>query len=335
LQSTSVVKHKNTGRLLIAAFLVMLLSAIVALFFGSGSTSPAEILRAIFTMDTGSAAYRIFFYSRLPRVLGALLAGSALSVSGVIIQAVLNNSLASPNIIGVNTGAGFFVLLIAAFFPSAYFLLPTAAFAGALLACVIILIIAANASRLTLILTGFVISSIFTAGMNAIMIFRPEAYVGSGTFLVGGLSGLTMTKIAYPAIYIIVGLLMALLCGRDLNVISLGSDTATSLGMRVKTKRFLLLSVAAVLAGAAVSFAGLIGFVGLVIPHAARFIIGNDNKVVIPFSILLGGIFVALSDVLSRTLFAPYELPVGLLLAFVGCPFFMFLILKNKRKNYD
>jgi iron complex transport system permease protein len=269
--------------------------------------------------------------------MGALLSGCALAVSGAIIQSVLNNPLAGPNLIGINAGAGFFVLLSLVFLPGAYFLLQFFAFLGALVTTIIIMLIAigGNVSRLTIILAGFAISSIFTAGMNTIMILYPDVYIGAGLFLVGGLAALTLSSISYPSIYISVGLICALLFSRDLNIISMGGDTAKSLGMNVKAMRFLLMGIAAVLAGAAVSFAGLMGFVGLVVPHAVRFLIGNDNRFVIPASAFLGATFVIICDLVARMAFRPYELPVGIIMSFIGGPFFIYLIIKHRRSNYD
>jgi len=149
------------------------------------------------------------------------------------------------------------------------------------------------------------------------------------------LSALTMSNIVYPAIYIFIALFFAIIFGKDLNIMSLGEDVAKSLGMNVKRSKIIMLSIAAVLAGAAVSFSGLIGFVGLVIPHAVRFMVGNDNKYVIPASIFTGAAFVTLCDLVSRAAFAPYEIPVGITMAFIGGPFFIFLMIKNKRRVYD
>jgi iron complex transport system permease protein len=273
----------------------------------------------------------------LPGVLGALLAGSALSVSGAILQSVLQNPLASPNIIGVNSGAGLMVLLCSAFFPAMDALLPFAAFLGALATAMLIFALAMGpgVSRITLVLTGIAMSSILGAGMNCIMILYPDAYIGASTFLVGGLSGLTIQGLRFPAIYILIGLILAMLMRRDMNIIALGTDTAKALGMSVNRTRFLLIFTAAILAGAAVSFAGLIGFVGLVVPHAIRFLIGNDNRYLVPASAFGGAAFVILCDLVSRMAFAPYVLPVGILLSFIGGPFFIYVIIRNRRDHHD
>jgi iron complex transport system permease protein len=315
----------------------LLLVIFLGLGFGSSSVSPSDLWQLITGTSDSSTTQSIFYNIRLPRVLAALLSGAALAVSGAIIQAVLNNPLASPNIIGVNTGAGLAVLVTSALFPTALALLPAAAFLGALLAALIILAIAAGGgvSKLTLVLAGIAITTIFTAGMNAILIFYPDAYVGAGTFLVGGFSGITLGRIGWPAVYIIIGLMLGLFSGKSLNIISLGEETAQSLGMNVNIRRIYLITLAALLAGSAVSFAGLLGFVGLIVPHVGRYLLGPDNRLLLPASAVIGAVFVTVCDLCSRILFAPYEMPVGIPMALIGGPFFIFLIIKYRKRNYD
>ena len=258
-------------------------------------------------------------------------------MAGAIIQAVLDNPLASPNIIGINSGAGLFVLIAASVFPSALWLPPLAAFAGALATALIIfgISLGASTSRLTVVLAGIAITSVFGAGMNTILIVNPDAYIGSSAFLVGGLAGVLMDDLWWPAVYIVAGLAAALLAAGKLNIMALGDDTAHALGMNVGACRLAMLGLAAVLAGAAVSFAGLLGFVGLIIPHLVRFFVGHDNRIVLPLSAVSGAAFVVVCDLLARVLFAPYEVPVGILMAFLGGPFFIYLILKNRRGSLE
>jgi len=316
--------------------LVLLLPIIVAVSISIGATniSLGKIF-TLFSLDTSSAEYRIIMHVRIPRTLGAIVSGSALATAGAIIQSVLNNPLASPNIIGVNTGAGLFVLIFSAFFGQNSAFLPLAAFSGAVITSLIIIVMSfgGNTSKLTLVLTGIAISSIMTAGMNTIMIINPDAYIGASTFLIGGLAGLTLNQIALPSVYIALGLMLSFCFSKDMNILTLGDDTASSLGMRVNFKRVVLIIIAALLSGAAVSFAGLIGFVGLIVPHAVRFIIGSDNRFVLPISAIGGGIFVLICDTVARTAFSPYELPVGIIMALVGGPFFIYLIVRDRLKK--
>ena len=306
------------------------LAAVTAAAFlvGSSSVSLGDLVAWATGGDVSASAKSILVNVRLPRVLAALLAGGALAVAGAIIQAVLDNPLASPNIIGINSGAGLFVLIAASVFPSALWLPPLAAFAGALATALIIfgISLGASTSRLTVVLAGIAITSVFGAGMNTILIVNPDAYIGSSAFLVGGLAGVLMDDLWWPAVYIAAG---------KLNIMALGDDTAHALGMNVGACRLAMLGLAAVLAGAAVSFAGLLGFVGLIIPHLVRFFVGHDNRIVLPLSAVSGAAFVVVCDLLARVLFAPYEVPVGILMAFLGGPFFIYLILKNRRGSLE
>ncbi len=313
--------------------IILVIAAILSLTFGTVTITPAQLLEIINGKDRASTVYRIFMYVRLPRTVAAMLAGSALAVSGAMIQSVLNNALASPNIIGVNSGAGFATMLCMVLFPAQTWLLPPAAFVGAFITALAVSTIAMkiNASKITIILTGVAIGSILTAGINTIKEFFPDVMVGSNSFMVGGLSYVTDESLKFAGVYIIIGLIVSILFRSEMNVLSLGEDSAHSLGMNVKAYRFLLLMIAAVLAGAAVSFAGLLGFVGLIVPHGVRVFVGEDNKTVIPSCILVGAIFVTVCDLLARLAFAPFELPVGIVMSFLGGPFFIWLLLTKRR----
>ncbi len=323
----------------VAVASVAVLAAVTAAGFlaGSSSVSWGDLAAWATGGDVSAAAKSILVNVRLPRVLAALLAGGALAVAGAIIQAVLDNPLASPNIIGINSGAGLFVLVTASVFPQVLWLPPLAAFLGALVTALVIfgISLGANTSRLTVVLAGIAITTVFGAGMNTILIVNPDAYVGSSTFLVGGLAGVLMDDLLWPAAYIAAGLAAALFAAGKLNIMALGDDAAHALGMNVGACRLAMLGLAAVLAGAAVSFAGLLGFAGLIIPHLVRFFVGHDNRVVLPLSAVAGAAFVVVCDLLARVLFAPYEVPVGILMAFLGGPFFIYLILKNRRGSLE
>lgn len=329
--------HK--GAFLLILLLCCLAGAVcLSLFTGSSSLSLGELYHALQAGDKTDTTYRIFLYVRLPRTLAAIFAGAALAVSGAIIQAVLNNSLASPNIIGVNSGAGFCALLAASLAPTAWAAVPLAAFVGALATSLFIYALAAKtgASRMTLVLAGVAVSSILSAGIDVLTILFPDDVVGATGFMVGSFAGVTMTALKPAAVLIVIGLVLALVFSYDLNVLSLGEEIAASLGMRVAVVRFLFIVIASLLAGSAVSFAGLLGFIGLIVPHICRRFAGGDNRLVIPCAALLGAVFALVCDALGKWVFAPFELPVGIILALLGGPFFLFLLLKGGRgKIYD
>ena len=337
----SSMEIKRTAEAKKAAFWIPVFFALALTFFilnicvGAAPVKLAELWGVLFgAAEKESVAYRIITFVRLPRAIAALLCGGALAVAGAVLQAVLNNALASPNIIGVNSGAGLFALLSMALFPALPRLLPVAAFAGALLAALLVYMIAmkTGASRITIVLTGVAVGSMLSAGINAITILKPDVILGASSFMMGGLANVNAGSLSFAAPYILAGFLAAMALSHEMNLLSLGEDTAASLGLHVKLYRFLLIVCAAVLAGAAVSFAGLLGFVGLIVPHAARALIGSDNRFLIPACALLGGGFVLFCDLIARMLFAPYELPVGILLSLLGGPFFLYLLLKQRRK---
>lgn len=312
--------------------LLLLLAAAAALCLGIVCVSPKELLEILLGRDTASVAARIVRFSRLPRLAAALLAGSALAVSGAIIQSVLANPLAAPNIIGVNAGAGLAVTLCCAFLPAALRLQSLAAFLGAFVAVLLIFSLSqrAGASRMTLVLAGVIVSAVCNAATDLIVTFVPDALTGYSDFRIGGLNGVSFQRLFPAACLILPALLLACTLPHELDVLNLGAETASGLGMRVGATRTLLLAIAAVLAGAAVSFAGLLGFVGLIVPHVVRMLVGGENRFVIPTSMLVGAILLTLCDLAGRTVFAPYELPVGILLAFLGGPFFLWLLLRRR-----
>ena len=319
------------------AAMALLGCALLSLCVGAVALSPGQVWQALTGRATG-AVRQICLLVRLPRTIAAVLAGAALSVSGLILQTVLNNALAGPNIIGVNAGAGLFTLLLAAFFPSLLLFTPLAAMLGALVATLLIYFIASatGASRMTLVLAGIAISSFLSAMTDTVLTLVPEAQTSRMSFMIGGLSGVYMRQMLPAMAVIAAGMLLAFVLRKQMNVLMLGDEVATSLGLRMRAVRFALLLAAAMLAGGAVSFAGLLGFIGLIVPHAARFLIGYDQKALVPLCALLGAAFTLLCDLLSRVLFAPYEIPVGIVLSFIGGPFFLMLLLRQKRgRLYD
>lgn len=291
-----------------------------------------DILRAIFFGSDGSAAARIILLARLPRTCGCLLAGMALAVSGAVIQGVLNNPLAAPNIIGVNSGAGFMVALCGAFIPSSAAAVPLAAFIGAFAGVALVLFISekTGASRITLVLAGVAVSGMFSAGTDAVVTFVPDALNGYSDFRIGGLSNLSMSRILPSFCIIAAAFLILMSLTNELDVLSLGAETAQSLGLNAKRLRLIFLALAAALAGAAVSFAGLIGFVGLIVPHIMRRAAGEEGRGLLIASALGGAFLLTFCDSVSRVIFAPYELPVGIALSFVGGPFFIWLLLHQR-----
>lgn len=301
-------------KFLVAAF-ALLLAALLSLGLGAATLTPV-----------------IFRFVRLPRTLGCLLAGAALAVSGAVIQGVLSNKLASPSIIGVNAGAGLAVTLCCAWGFLSGWAIAGSAFLGALLSVFLIVFVAekAGASRTTVILTGVAVNAFLNALSEAVSTLIPEVGMMAGDFRVGGFGAVSQARLLPAGVLICLALLVVCSLHNELDVLALGEETAQGLGMNVKKTRTLLLVLAALLAGAAVSFAGLLGFVGLIVPHAVRRMAGSESKVLLPLCAMGGAAFVTFCDTAARVIFAPFELPVGILLSVMGGPFFLLLLLKRK-----
>lgn len=314
--------------ILILALVLMFLLGLVC---GSVHISFKDVIDVLLRQDTTSKNAIIIWNVRLPRVLAGILAGAGLGTAGVILQGVLNNSLASPNIIGVNSGAGFMVMLSMVLLPQNLMLKSVMAFVGALLTALVIMFLAytAEKSRITIVLAGITVSSFLSAGMNVLRIIDNDISVNAMQFLIGSLAGVTMKALRYPAVGIVVALLVAMSISKALNILALGDGVASSLGLRVNLFRMIFIIIASVLAGLVVSFSGLIGFVGLIIPHICRYFFGYDARVLIPASMLASAIFVLAADLVGRVVFAPYELPVGIILSLLGGPFFLYLLMRK------
>lgn len=336
----SLPARSNRERTAVLALLCAALLAAAALSLRCGSQNIPlwELLSSLRRGDPGDPALRILLHVRIPRTLAGGLAGCALAMAGTLIQAVLNNAMASPNVIGVNAGAGFAALLAVSLAPWAAGLIPLASFLGALGAALFIYALAAKAglSRTTLILAGVAVSSMLTAGSNALTLLYPDMALGAASFMLGGFNGVTLAAVRSAGWYLAAGAALAAMLAADLDVLRLGEESAAGLGLHVGRTRFLAVLAAALLAGAAVSFSGLLGFVGLLVPHMARRLVGGDNRWLLPVSALLGGSFVLLCDVTARLLFAPFELPVGIVMSLLGGPFFLHLLLHRKKgRVYD
>ena len=316
------------------AALVCILAAIASLSLGAAPLSPGALWEALLR-GPGSTAGRIFWFVRLPRTAGCVLAGAALSVAGCVIQNVLANPLASPNIIGVNAGAGLAVTVCCAAGALSGWSLAGGAFLGALLAVGLVNLAAraVGASRTTVILAGVAVNAFLGAISDAVTNLLPDAGVLSSDFRVGGFGAVVPQRLIPAGVLITAALAVVLLLHNELEVLSLGEDTARSLGLNAGRMRAVFLALAAVLCGAAVSFAGLLGFVGLIVPHAVRHLTGNACARLLPLCALWGAAFVTVCDLISRLAFRPQELPVGILLSILGGPFFLYILAKRGTKH--
>lgn len=323
--------HKNKYKYAyVAAASLLLVSAVLGILVGATKFTLSDFLQAISHRDSPEG--RILYYVRIPRVLASLLCGGALAVSGAVIQGVLANKLASPSIIGVNAGAGLAVTLSAALGIAGGWHLSAFAFAGAFAAVMAVSFGAKKwgASRGTVILMGVAMNSLLGAFSDALKILVPEVSIISNDFRIGDFSGVTYSKLLPASIVILISFFALLTLCNELDVLTLGDENAKSLGLNTGVMRTLFLMLVAALSGASVSIAGLLSFVGLLVPHAVRRISGSESRHLIPLCGLFGAGFITLCDTLARTVFAPYELPVGIIMAFLGAPFFLFVLIKGK-----
>lgn len=310
----------------------LLLCALLSLCVGAVPVPLREIGGALLCGERETVGARIVLYTRLPRTAAALLSGSALAVAGAVIQTVLCNPLAAPNIIGVNASAGLAVAIACAVTPMSAVGTPLIAFAGALAGVLLVLALSewSGASRMTTVLAGVAVSSLFSAAIDAVITLVPDALSGYSDFKIGGFSGVTPAQLGPAAVMILLGLALVLTLSRQIDVLALGTQTARSLGLSVRPVRLLLLTLAAAMCGAAISFAGLLGFVGLIVPHMMRRLVGEESAKLNLACAMGGAALVTLCDTLARVLFAPYELPVGIVLSFAGVPFFLWLLLGKR-----
>lgn len=328
----TLYRLRNKGGILFMLSLFAILF-ILSLRFGSAKMSFKEFISAVFAQNKDSVGSIIFFSIRLPRAFAAAVAGMGLGVSGVLLQSVTGNDLAGPNIIGVNAGAGFMMILAMCFFPKAFYLQSAFAFCGALGASLIIIAISSKIShgKSTVILSGIALTSLLNAGISLISLIDEDVLTAYNYFSVGSVSGVKISEVIFPFTVILLCLSISLILAKKIDLLYLGDEIAVALGLNVNSFRFLCIILASASAAAVVSFAGLLGFVGLVVPHIARNVVGNSSRYLIIFSALIGSCIVLVADTLGRLLLSPTDIPVGIVMAFIGVPFFMYLLLRRIR----
>lgn len=324
-------------KLLYCISIIFLITAIIlSLILGASKVAFKDLIQVLYG-NAKETFKNIFIYVRIPRTCACILSGAALAVSGTVIQAVLSNRLASPGIIGVNAGAGLAVTIFCSIGAISGWAIAGSAFLGALTAVMLVAVSAEKlgASRSTVILGGVAINSIFNAITEAIVNIIPDVASISIDFKLGGFSSVSSDRLIPAGIIIVISCIILLTLHHELDLMNLGEDSAQGLGLSVKTMRTLFLILAALLSGAAVSFSGLLGFVGLIIPNAIRRICGNESKHLLCLSIIIGAAFVTICDTIARTAFTPYEVPVGIFLSILGGPFFIYLLIRQKKGKYN
>lgn len=316
--------------LTIILFLAMPVSLLFALKFGSSSLDWASIWLTL-SSQTSGIPYTIIWDLRLPRALTAFAVGGLLSLSGALLQVLLRNPLADPYVLGVSGGAATGALL-SMFFGVSGYALSGNAFIGALFSMFLVFSLAHSQNAWTpvrLLLTGVVIAAGWGAVISFILAIAPSTNLQGMLFwLMGDLTNAEHPQL--PVYTVAAGLLISRLLAPSLNIMVRGEQVAKSLGQHVDRLRIVIFLLASAMTAVAVTAAGTIGFVGLVIPHLLRLAGSNDHRDLITQSMLLGGIYLVIADTLSRTIMSPLQLPVGVLTAFIGIPLFLYLLWKNK-----
>lgn len=325
--------HTKKQRVIISILLITLLASVfIFSLVGAVYISPAQLF---------SPENKDIYHLRLMRIILGIIAGAGLSAAGVIFQGILRNPLAEPYVLGVSSGASLgavlsIVLGLGKIWGAVYFL-PVAAFTGAVLTFVLVYNLARMGNRVpvqSLILSGIVVGSVFSSiVMFLVSISQSEKLHDIIWWMLGDLQIFDAGHLGAVAVISGLGIVVAMFFSRDLNAIAIGEEEAIHLGIKVETVKKILFCTASLITGAIVSACGLIGFIGLIIPHTMRFIIGPDHRGLLPASCLAGGIFLVACDSLARTVILPAELPIGVITALIGGPFFV-LLLRKKRRIY-
>lgn len=328
--------NRSSVRLLTlcGGLILLMLALVLAIVTGAVHISLGDIYQAV-VAPGATDNYRIIYSLRMPRAFCAALAGANLALSGCILQGILRNPLADPGIIGISAGAGLFAMFLMLVAPSLTAFVPFAAFLGALFAAAVVFLLAyeRGVNPLRLVLAGVAVAAFFGGGMTALSVFFSDKIQGTVAWMAGGFNGANWAHVRMIWPYSVLGIVGTLCYYRKLNALQLGDDVAKTLGVRTGLTRGLLVALAALLAASAVSVAGLLGFVGLIVPHVMRLVVGSDFEALLPCSALFGAILVVVADVAARSLFSPMEVPVGIFMSFIGAPFFLYLLKRRMRHS--
>lgn len=309
--------------------LLLLISIWMSIIYGYTDTSWKNAIEA-FTNNNGSNAHIIIETVRLPRALIAAAVGSSLAMAGALMQALTKNPLASPGIFGINAGAGFFVVLFVTFFQvHSLQMLTWLAFSGAALAAVIVFVISAvgkdGATSLKLTLAGAAVAALFASLTQGMLAANEKALDEVLFWLAGSVAGRKLEMLTAVLPYFIVGWIGSLLLAQKVNILMMGDDVAKGLGQRTNAVKIGVALLVVLLAGSSVSVAGPIGFIGIIVPHIVRALVGVDHRWVLPYCALIGAILLVAADIGARYILMPREVPVGIVTAFLGVPFFVYI----------
>lgn len=321
----------------IFSFVITLLGLLILFLFavntGSLKVSPWELIKGLCWEFNDNVA--TIYDLRFPRIFIAMLGGAATAVSGVLLQAVMKNPLSDPGIIGVSSGASLTAVLVTAFIPSLYFFTPLLAFLGGMIAFLLVYSLSwkGGLSPLRIILVGVAVNAMFTGLMSAFNSGTGSSYSGVASIVNANITMKTWGDFQTLALYTAVGLLASFFVTGQCNLLALEDKTARSLGVNVTKSRIVISVIAVLLASISTAVIGPISFLGLIVPHIARLLVGSNHKILVPYSIILGAFVLLLADTVGRTIAAPYEISASIIMSVVGGPFFI-LLLRRSRQNY-
>ena len=327
-----VSNMKNKSKVLLIGLSVVVLATLIIVLSAVGSVKLGigDIFSTLIKGDNKMVS-TIVFQMRLPRNILAVLVGANLAISGCLLQSVMKNPLADPGITGVSSGASLFAIIVLLLLPQYTGMLPLIAFVGGAIACVLVYTMAwKNGLKvIRVVLAGVAVNAIIGGFISLLTTLYSDRIQSALLWLNGSLASKTWADVRLVAIYSLIGLVLSLFCIRGSNVLNLSDEAATNLGFNVNKTRLGLSAVAVFLAATSTAIVGIISFVGLIVPHISRMIIGSNHKYSIPFSMVLGGIVLLVADTVARTLFGAIELPVGVVMSIVGGPFFLYLLRKR------
>lgn len=328
------MKDKTKVLIIILSLMVLGLLAVLTIGIGSTDISIKDIIY-VFLGKGDEINASIIMDMRLPRIIVAMFVGASLAISGALLQAVMRNPLADPGITGVSSGASLVAIVVMIYFPQLYGILPLMAFLGAILACVMVFALSWDngLNSLRIILAGIAVNAIFLGATSLLSILNSDKIQGVLLWINGSLAYRGWNEVKYLVPYSVMGMILSLFCIKGANLLALGDDVAINLGVNVNKTRIFISLVAVFLAGISTSIVGIIGFLGLIVPHICRLIVGYDYKYVIPMSAIWGASLLLLADTLARYIARPIELPVGVIMSMIGGPFFLFLL--RRRKGND
>jgi len=327
-----VLEQKKTRGLTIGiTFILLAVAMILSIGLGSVRFSPIEILNALAGRG-GDVSDTILWDIRIPRVMLAVTIGANLAISGALLQAVMHNPLADPGLTGVSSGAAVSVLFILLVVPTYSSFIPFAAIIGGAIAAIMVYALAWKKRGITpirVILSGVAVNAVFGGIIGLLSILYSDKLPAALQWLNGSMSGKGIGDVSVMLPYSVAGWIAALFCIRQANILRLGEQAALNLGENINRIRIILSFIAVYLAAVSVSTVGMIGFVGLVVPHMARMLVGSDYQNMLPMSIGLGALVLLIADTAGRTFFAPLDIPAGIVMAVTGGPYFLYLMRKG------